>query len=104
MKIGAVNCNNTAAADVVSRFANTNRTVVKARHTAAMKLPFVSFTLMLLRYIANVAAARTARIPIMLIALHGMNFMHNPPKLQHSEAAAMQRGPLKSDLSIRYST
>jgi len=89
-----------AAAAVVSLLANTYIIVVPDRHMAARILPRVKFILKLLRYMTNTIAANNERSPIMLIAPHGMSFMHSPPKLHKIEAAAMPSGPLRFDRFI----
>jgi len=35
------------------------------------------------------------------MGFHGMNLKHKPPRLQHTDAAAIHSGPLKSDFNTR---
>ena len=96
INMGAVNCNNIAAAAVVSLFANTYITVVDDKQIAASTLPTVSSILKLRLYITKTAAARSALKPTILIAPQGINLINKPPKLQQIDARAIYRGPKRS--------
>jgi len=69
-------------------------TVVEERQIAVIILPVVNSSLKFRLYIIKTTAARNARIPTILIAPQGINFIKSPPKLQHKEASAIKTGPL----------